>query len=398
LATSSFQSQSKAVAGAARLLELIGDTIGLLEIDEFRHDLLDALRRAVPADWASLNDVGADPSTIAVIVDPPMSVEQHETFARYAHQNPLVEHISRRHDGRAVRFSDVITTKALHTREIYKQFYGPAGVEHQIAFTLPHARDRILGVALSRTAENGDFTDAERDLVEHARPFLIQAYRNAICYSELLDADTSLGTAPRIPAREQLAALGLSKRQAEVLQLVAVGVAEPDIATRLQISQRTVQKHLERCYRQLNVNNRSHAGAIAWSTTAQIAGRVALAPVDIRAVRSSTSRALLLQAALDEIEGSLSDSDLSPARVAERLGISSRYLHRLFADHGPSFGRWLLTRRLQRCHDDLTDSIREHWTISQIALQHGFGDPAYMTRAFKVRYGVTPRQLRHPSS
>jgi AraC-like DNA-binding protein len=374
---------------------LIGDTAGLLEINEFRQDLLDALRRAVPADWASLNDVGADPSTIAVIVDPPMSVEQHETFARYAHQNPLVEHINRRHDGRAVRFSDVITAKALHSREIYTQFYGPAGVEHQIAFTLPHARDRILGVALSRTADNGDFTDAERDLVEHARPFLIQAYRNAICYSELLNADTSLGTAPRVPASEQLAALGLSKRQAEVLQLVAVGIAEPDIATRLQISRRTVQKHLERCYRQLNVNNRSHAGAIAWSTTGQIAGRVALAPGDTRAVRP---RALLLQAALDEIEGSLSDSDLSPARVAERIGISSRYLHQLFAGHGPSFGRWLLVRRLQRCHEDLTDSTREHWTISQIALQHGFGDPAYMTRAFKIQYGVTPRQLRRASS
>jgi hypothetical protein len=33
-----------------RLLELIGDTQGLLELDEFRTELLPALRRAVPAD------------------------------------------------------------------------------------------------------------------------------------------------------------------------------------------------------------------------------------------------------------------------------------------------------------------------------------------------------------
>jgi len=33
------------------LLELIGDTQGLLELDDFRLELSHALRRAVPADW-----------------------------------------------------------------------------------------------------------------------------------------------------------------------------------------------------------------------------------------------------------------------------------------------------------------------------------------------------------
>jgi hypothetical protein len=42
---------SAIVGGDPRLLELIGDTIGLLEIDEFRRGLLDALRRVVSADW-----------------------------------------------------------------------------------------------------------------------------------------------------------------------------------------------------------------------------------------------------------------------------------------------------------------------------------------------------------
>jgi len=125
---------------------------------------------------------------------------------------------------------------------------------------------RILGVALSRTSSSNDFTDAERDLLNHARPFLIQAYRNAIRYSEALAAQTPRRNAPRIPEQRRLVALGLTGRQAEVLQLLAIGATERDIATRLQISHRTVQKHLERCYRRLNVTNRSHAGAIAWST------------------------------------------------------------------------------------------------------------------------------------
>lgn len=41
---------------------------------------------------------------------------------------------------------------------------------------------------------------------------------------------------------------------------------------------------------------------------------------------------------------SLGNPDLTPARVAERIGISVRYLHQLFADSGVSFGRWLLAR------------------------------------------------------
>jgi DNA-binding NarL/FixJ family response regulator len=247
------------------LLELIGDMAGLLEIDEFRHELVAAVRRAVPSEWASLNDVGPDPSTTVVIVEPAMGAAEHATFARYAHQNPIVERITRTRDGRATRFSDVISPEEMHRREIYTELYGPLGLEHQIAFTLPHDHDRILGVALSRTAASGDFADAERDLLEAARPFLIQAYRNAIRFSELLDAPGDSDGAP-VPELARLQALGLTRRQAEVLQLLATGVGERDIAERLGISQRTVQKHLEHCYRRLGVGDRSQAGAVAWST------------------------------------------------------------------------------------------------------------------------------------
>lgn len=138
------------------------------------------------------------------------------------------------------------------------------GIEHQIAFTLPHAPDRILGVVLARF--ESDFTDAERDLLDQARPFLSQAYRNAVRYSELLsDRQTSRAT-QRAPELERLGRLGLTRRQAQVLQLLATGASERDIAIRLQISPRTVYKHLQRTYRQLAVTNRSHAAAIAWAT------------------------------------------------------------------------------------------------------------------------------------
>jgi DNA-binding CsgD family transcriptional regulator len=244
----------------AALLELIGDTHQLLELEAFRQELLHAMRRAVPADWVSLNDVGPGSDTHVTVADPEPPAHLVPLFAQYAHQNPLVSLHVRTHDGRATRFSDLITREQLHELELYQHVYKPLGVEYQVAFTLPHRRDRILGVALSRC--DRDFRDAERDLLNRARPFLIQAYRNAILYSAVLGEDDHRS----LPRLQQLVALGVTERQAEVLLMVATGASENDIAARLNISQRTVQKHLERCYRTLGVVTRSGAAAVVWRT------------------------------------------------------------------------------------------------------------------------------------
>ena len=250
--------------GDSRLLELIGDTSELLEIEEFRSALLEAVRRAVPSDWVTLNDIGPDPDTIAVLVDPVPDPAMLREFATLAHQNPLIEHYNLTHDARAWRISDIVSQEEFHSREVYQRIYRLLKVEYQLAFTLPHVKDRILGVALSRS--DRDFSEQERDMLETARPFLIQSYRNAVRYSALL-AGRRTGQDPlTLPDVTQLCALGLTHRQSQVLQLIATGAAEREIGVRLGISHRTVQKHLEHCYRTLGVDSRSRAAAIAWAT------------------------------------------------------------------------------------------------------------------------------------
>jgi AraC-like DNA-binding protein len=125
-----------------------------------------------------------------------------------------------------------------------------------------------------------------------------------------------------------------------------------------------------------------------------LAGLIALSVGEVHTPPPSSSRALLLQAAIDEVERSLGDARLAPALVAQRIGVSTRYLHQLFADRGTTFGRFLMRRRLERCHRDLEDPSRRHWTIGEIAAQHGFADPSHFARAFKARYDQTPRELR----
>ncbi|MCK5314961.1 MAG: tetratricopeptide repeat protein, partial [Anaerolineales bacterium] len=56
---------------------------------------------------------------------------------------------------------------------------------------------------------------------------------------------------------------GLTRREAEVLRLVASGLTNPQVAERLVISPRTVSKHLESIYGKIQVNSRSAATRFA---------------------------------------------------------------------------------------------------------------------------------------
>jgi AraC family transcriptional regulator, positive regulator of tynA and feaB len=126
-----------------------------------------------------------------------------------------------------------------------------------------------------------------------------------------------------------------------------------------------------------------------------LAGLVALALGGLEPAAVPTRRAgVVLQLARDEVERTLGDPGLTPATVAARVGISTRYLHRLFSDAGPSFGRYVLERRLERSDRALADPAHAHWTVTQIAFEHGFNDPSYFARAYRSRYGRTPRDAR----
>lgn len=252
-----------AVVARDRLLELVGETAELQEIGEFRQRLIQAIHYAVPCDWVAISDSGEERGSDVEFVDPPVPADLLRVFAELVHQNPLRARIERTGDGRAYRFSDVITQKALHELELYQRFYSRIGVEYQLAFTLPSTSDRILAVVLCRKHE--DFTDDERDLLNDARPFLIQFYRNALNHSAALALHSPPHDRARRPDAEALVGLGLTPRQAEVLSLLATGSSERDIAARLGVSHRTVQKHLEHCYRRLGVSTRSDAAAIAWN-------------------------------------------------------------------------------------------------------------------------------------
>jgi DNA-binding CsgD family transcriptional regulator len=74
------------------------------------------------------------------------------------------------------------------------------------------------------------------------------------------------------PVAKDFEFLGLSPRESEILGWVTKGKTNPEISMILGISRRTVQKHLERIYIKLEVENRTAAVAMVAGTT-QSTGR-----------------------------------------------------------------------------------------------------------------------------
>jgi len=95
------------------------------------------------------------------------------------------------------------------------------------------------------------------------------------------------------------------------------------------------------------------------------------------------------------IDEHLGDSDLTPDRIAAEHFVSRRSLYNLFeADVGVSVARWIRERRLERAREDLADPALDDLGVAQIALRHGFVDPAHFSRAFRAAYGCSPSQYR----
>jgi AraC-like DNA-binding protein len=90
----------------------------------------------------------------------------------------------------------------------------------------------------------------------------------------------------------------------------------------------------------------------------------------------------------------LPDTELGPRRIATEFGISTRYLHRLFESEDSSVGSFIRGERLKKAAGELIDPTLRHLDVKSIAARSGFAGPDQFSRAFKSRYGLSPRDYR----
>lgn len=96
----------------------------------------------------------------------------------------------------------------------------------------------------------------------------------------------------------------------------------------------------------------------------------------------------------DFVLSRLGDPELDIPLVAAKVGLSVRYIHRLFMSEPLHLMHWIYEQRLTRCHQDLVAADKMGSSISEIAFAWGFNSPAHFCRAYRKRFGMTPSEYR----
>lgn len=105
-------------------------------------------------------------------------------------------------------------------------------------------------------------------------------------------------------------------------------------------------------------------------------------------------RAARLQSVLERIRAGFSDPNLSGQVVAQQLGLSVRYVHDLLQETGIGFSERVLTLRLNKARNLLTDPRFRASRIGEIAHEAGFSDISHFNRSFRRQFGCTPGSAR----
>ena len=208
----------------------------------FETGVLDAIVEAIPAESAeytewrfheepslhlsSPNDLWSDQPDVG------------EAMAVACKSYPLRD-VQRASSVEPLRITDLVSPRTFRRTAFYALMMRPYGVEHELKLWLPAPPGQSRSFSLVR-APGSDFDDREVALLRLVRPHLARLRAR-------------WERAPR-PAQ-------LTEREQDVLELVAQGLTNREVARRLFISAATVRTHLEHIYEKLEV--RTRAGAVA---------------------------------------------------------------------------------------------------------------------------------------
>ncbi|MEU9114614.1 LuxR C-terminal-related transcriptional regulator [Streptomyces sp. NPDC048483] len=235
-----------AEAGLRRIFAVVDLLIDAVDEEALVPALLPLLLGAVPGDsivWTPRPDPAHRALTLPADL---LTRDAWDAFARDAPADPLVTHTTFG-TGTPMRRSTLQTDLAYHALAAYSDVYRPLGAEHQLAMSFPggyvNGQPRSICLAVNRSGP--DFTDHD----------VLAAALLRTRLTHVLDR-----LAPPPPVRSQV-----TRRESAVLALLAHGLTNQQIARRLAISPRTVDKHLEHAYAKLRVGGRV-AAANAWLT------------------------------------------------------------------------------------------------------------------------------------
>jgi DNA-binding CsgD family transcriptional regulator len=167
-----------------------------------------------------------------------MTAEIRAASRRYWSSDPL----GRPYDG-ARKYSDFCSRREFHRLTLYQDVCRPLGVEYMLSLWLDLGGADLARIEFDR--QDRDFEERDRAVLDVMRPHLAQFRLNAIRRRATAASDGG----------------ALTGREREILQLVAEGRQNGEIAGILWISPATVRTHLQNAYEKLGVHTRTAAVA-----------------------------------------------------------------------------------------------------------------------------------------
>ncbi len=166
-------------------------------------------------------------------------LKSQNVFSNYA-KRTAQPHFSAR------RITDVVDIRVFKRSELYHVL---EDTPHAIQMRMPGPLGGHWTLELNRGARN--YSERDLRLIDALRPSLIAYEAHRVLAARLAELQA---VSPRSVPDQML-----SKRENEVLDLVAAGASNAQIAENLWISPATVKKHLENVYDKLAVGSRTAA-------------------------------------------------------------------------------------------------------------------------------------------
>lgn len=284
--TTSGRSNERAPLPAGDLEQVIQLAEGLVSINEFGQlqPALGRLALLVGSDTATLTQLDLSTQREVAIRWPDWSGEatRWQAYARLVSTHPLRKLMAAQHPTQAlpVATSDILSQRQWCEHPLRRQ--AMPEVTDQLSVLLARYGNAVHAITLGR--QGGTFTARQHEILHRAKPFLASAVSLArrtshqavqICPSPMrwvpansapgVEHQTGSGGPGHLVGRE------LSTREREVLDLVAEGLTDAQVARRLGLAPATVSKHLRRIYARTGAPNRAAAVRLLLGQTAAVA-------------------------------------------------------------------------------------------------------------------------------
>jgi DNA-binding CsgD family transcriptional regulator len=236
-----------------RALAVVGDIAATInDADAFARCGVERLAALIGSEITTLSLCDLRQGRRLAVGAPAIGAFERAAFDRHFGEHPLVRYhgAGGRH---AHRISDSIGAAAFRRSALFADYYKRVGIDQTIALPLHQADGWLVSFVLNRCGR--DFSDRELALLDAMREPLTRLFGHTAWLGRVDDA----WRAPRRSAPTRSALPPLSPREREVMRWVAAGKTDRDVAAILDISPRTVHKHLQNIYARLGVENRTAA-------------------------------------------------------------------------------------------------------------------------------------------